>query len=30
MNKSEVIVVIGAEGGSITLYGLRTERGWRG
>ena len=28
MNKSEIIVEIGAEGGSITLYGLRTERGW--
>jgi hypothetical protein len=28
MNKSEIIVEIGAEGGSITLYGLRTEDGW--
>jgi hypothetical protein len=27
-NKSEVIVEVGGEGGSITLYGRRTERGW--
>jgi hypothetical protein len=27
-NKSEVIVEVGGEGGSITLYGVRTERGW--
>jgi hypothetical protein len=28
MNKSEVILELGAEGGSITLYGMQTERGW--
>jgi hypothetical protein len=28
MNKSEVIVKIGAEGGSITLHGIRTKRCW--
>ena len=28
MNKNEVIVDLGAEGGSVTLYGFRTERGW--
>jgi hypothetical protein len=28
MNESEVILEIGAEGGSITLYGVRTQRGW--
>jgi hypothetical protein len=28
MNKSEVIIEVGAEGGSITLYGIRTERSW--
>jgi hypothetical protein len=27
-NKSEVIIELGAEGGSIILYGLETERGW--
>lgn len=25
----EVILKVGAEGGSITLYGVRTESGWR-
>jgi hypothetical protein len=28
MNESEVIIEVGAEGGSITLYGIRTDRGW--
>ncbi len=28
MNKSEVILELGAEGGSITLYGMQTEGGW--
>jgi hypothetical protein len=28
LNKNEVIVDLGAEGGSVTLYGFRTERGW--
>jgi hypothetical protein len=28
MNESEVIIEIGADGGSVTLYGLRTKRGW--
>jgi hypothetical protein len=28
MNENEIIVEIGAAGGSITLYGLRTESGW--
>lgn len=28
MNENQVIVEIGGEGGSITLYGLRTESGW--
>ena len=28
MNKSEVIVKLGAEGGSVVLYGFRTGRGW--
>jgi hypothetical protein len=28
MNENEVIVEIGGEGGSITLYGRRTESGW--
>jgi hypothetical protein len=28
MNDSEVIIELGAEGGSVTLYGIRTERGW--
>jgi hypothetical protein len=27
-NKSEVIIELGAEGGSITLYRWRTEQGW--
>ena len=26
--KSDIIIELGAEGGSLTLYGLRTERGW--
>jgi hypothetical protein len=25
----EVIVLVGVEGGGVTLYGERTERGWR-
>lgn len=28
MSKSEVILAVGAEGGSIALYGLRTNQGW--
>ena len=28
MNEPEVIIELGAEGGSITLSGFRTERGW--
>jgi hypothetical protein len=28
MNRNEVIVELGAEGGSIILYGCRTEGGW--
>jgi hypothetical protein len=28
LNESEVIIEIGADGGSVTLYGLRTKRGW--
>ena len=28
MNRSEVILEIGAEGGSLTLYGARTASGW--
>ena len=28
VNESEVIIELGAEGGSITLSGFRTERGW--
>ena len=28
MNESEIIIKIGAEGGSITLYGFRAQRGW--
>jgi hypothetical protein len=28
MNESEIIVEIGAEGGSITLHGTRSGRGW--
>ena len=28
MNENEVIIEIGAEGGSIALYGIRTERCW--
>ena len=28
MGQSEVIVEVGAEGGSVTLYGLRTKQGW--
>jgi hypothetical protein len=27
-NESEVIIEIGADGGSVTLYGIRTKRGW--
>jgi hypothetical protein len=29
VNKSEVILEVGAEGGSITLYGVRGPDGWR-
>lgn len=29
MIEREVIVEVGAEGGSITLYGVRTDTGWR-
>ena len=29
MNKSEVILEVGAEGGAITLYGVRDPEGWR-
>ena len=28
MNQSEIIVKVGAEGGDLTLYGVRTEKGW--
>lgn len=28
MNACETILEVGGEGGSITLYGLRTETGW--
>jgi hypothetical protein len=28
VNESEVIIELGAEGGSITLSGFRTDRGW--
>lgn len=28
MNPAEVILEIGAEGGSLTLYGVRTPSGW--
>ena len=28
MNGREVIIELGAEGGSIALYGFRTDRGW--
>jgi hypothetical protein len=28
MDKGEVIINLGAEGGSIALYGVRTSRGW--
>ena len=28
MNASETILEVGGEGGSITLYGIRTETGW--
>jgi hypothetical protein len=27
-NEGEVIIELGAEGGSLALYGFRTERGW--
>jgi len=29
VNKSEVILQVGAEGGAITLYGVRDPDGWR-
>src|SRR5262249_26030188 len=29
VNKSEVILEVGAEGGAITLYGVRAPDGWR-
>jgi hypothetical protein len=28
-NQCEVVLEVGAEGGSISLYGFRTDRGWR-
>ena len=28
MNQSEIIVKVGAEGGNLTLYGVRTGNGW--
>jgi hypothetical protein len=28
MSENEVIIELGAEGGSVTLYGIRTDRGW--
>ena len=28
MGDWEVILQLGAEGGSVTLYGMETERGW--
>ncbi len=28
MSESEVIIELGAEGGSITLFGVRSPRGW--
>jgi hypothetical protein len=28
MNQSEIIVKVGAEGGNLTLYGVRTGKGW--
>jgi hypothetical protein len=28
MKQNEVIIEVGAEGGSLALYGFRTERGW--
>jgi hypothetical protein len=28
MNKREVIIELGVEGGSIGVYGVRTEQGW--
>ena len=28
MSKCEIIVEVGAEGGSITLYGVRGQQGW--
>lgn len=29
MESSEVILQIGGEGGDLTIYGVRTETGWR-
>src|ERR1700694_1651688 len=29
MNLREVILRVGAEGGAITIYGVRTQDGWR-
>lgn len=29
MSEREIILQVGAEGGSVTLYGVRTENGWR-
>jgi len=29
VNKSEVILEVGAEGGAIALYGVRDADGWR-
>jgi hypothetical protein len=28
MNKSELVIELGAEGGSIRIYGVRTKWGW--
>ena len=28
MNEFEVIIELGAEGGSLALHGIRTEQGW--
>jgi hypothetical protein len=28
-NQREVVLEVGAEGGSISLYGFRTDKGWR-
>ena len=28
MENNEIILRVGAEGGSLTLYGVRTKQGW--